>query len=80
VDVLQGLVLIAWAEYGSSRDSGLFMFTRMAVAMILDLGYKDPKAIESIPGDEEREALKYTWWSVSRIDLASSWGLFHRSR
>ena len=74
MEVLHGLILIAWAEYGCSRDSGLFMFTRMAVAMLIDLGYKDPTSLLRIENSADFHQIKYTWWSVSRIDLASSWG------
>lgn len=38
VEVVQTLVLLAWAEFGSGRDSGLWMYSRMAVAMAMDLG------------------------------------------
>ncbi|KZT34149.1 hypothetical protein SISSUDRAFT_1053275 [Sistotremastrum suecicum HHB10207 ss-3] len=73
VEVLHALVLIAWAEYGSARDSGLFMYSRMAVAMLLDLGLGNAQTIQMAKKEEERDMLRFTWWSVARIDLTSSW-------
>ena len=74
IEVLHALILIAWAEYGCARDSGLFMYSRMATAMLLDLGLGNPATIEMRNSEEERDMLRFTWWSVARIDLTSSWG------
>ncbi len=56
LEVLQAMVLLAWSEFGSGRDSGelvtrtmtgaglnspdsgLWIYSRMAVAMAMDLG------------------------------------------
>ncbi|KAG8889435.1 hypothetical protein FRB98_004331 [Tulasnella sp. 332] len=78
LEVLQALVLIAWSEFGSGRDSGLWMYSRMAVAMAMDLG-KQPRlqfetTVQLAATDNEKEKVRLTWWSVLLIDRINSWG------
>lgn len=37
-DVVAGLILLAWAEYGENNEAGLWMFSVMAIRMAQDLG------------------------------------------
>jgi len=73
LDALHTLILIAWAEYGSARDSGLFNFARMASSMLVDLGLSSHSSLERVQDPQERELLKLTWSGVIRIDLTSAW-------
>ncbi|KAG8863081.1 hypothetical protein FRB96_009261 [Tulasnella sp. 330] len=58
LEVLQALVLIAWSEFGSGRDSGLQFETTVQLAAT----------------DNEKEKVRLTWWSVLLIDRINSWG------
>ena len=48
-DVVAGLVLLAWAEYGDNNEAGLWMFSGMAIRMAQDLGLRRSDATESDP-------------------------------
>jgi hypothetical protein len=37
VEVLQSLVLIAWSEFGSGRDSGLWMYSRVSICAAISV-------------------------------------------
>jgi hypothetical protein len=74
LDALHTLILIAWAEYGSARDSGLFNFARMASSMLVDLGISSQESIDRVEDVQERELLKLSWSGVVRIELTSAWG------
>ncbi|KAF8321342.1 hypothetical protein DL93DRAFT_2073204 [Clavulina sp. PMI_390] len=74
LEVLQALVLIAWGEFGAGRDSGLWMYSRMAVAMAIDLGLQTEATIQLTSGVEERERVRLTWWAVVLVDRINSWG------
>lgn len=76
LDALHTLILIAWAEYGSARDSGLFNFARMASSMLVDLGLASEQSIDRVDDKKERELLRLTWSGVVRIDLTSAWGQY----
>jgi hypothetical protein len=78
-DALHTLILIAWAEYGSARDSGLFNFARMASSMLVDLGISSQQSLDRVEDVQERELLKLTWSGVVRIELTSAWGMFSLS-
>ncbi|KAF8681000.1 Fungal specific transcription factor domain [Rhizoctonia solani] len=74
VEVLQALVLIAWSEFGSGRDSGLWMYSRMAVGMAMDLGLGFEATVQLAATESEREKVRLTWWSTLLIDRINSWG------
>ncbi|KAG9082071.1 hypothetical protein FS749_007133, partial [Ceratobasidium sp. UAMH 11750] len=74
VEVLQALVLIAWSEFGSGRDSGLWMYSRMAVGMAMDLGLGYEATVQLAATESEREKVRLTWWSTLLIDRINSWG------
>ncbi|KAG8996537.1 hypothetical protein FRB94_008208 [Tulasnella sp. JGI-2019a] len=74
LEVLQALVLIAWSEFGSGRDSGLWMYSRMAVAMAMDLGLQFETTVRLAATESEQEKVRLTWWSVLLIDRINSWG------
>lgn len=74
LDALHTLILIAWAEYGSARDSGLFNFARMASSMLVDLGISTREDLLRVDDTKERELLRLTWAGVVRVDLTSAWG------
>ncbi|KDQ14517.1 hypothetical protein BOTBODRAFT_32649 [Botryobasidium botryosum FD-172 SS1] len=74
LEVLQALVLIAWAEFGSGRDSGLWMYSRMAVGMAMDLGLGFEATVQLAATEEQREKVRLTWWAVLLIDRINSWG------
>ncbi|CAK7235652.1 hypothetical protein SBRCBS47491_009367 [Sporothrix bragantina] len=38
-EVVAGLVILAWAEFGDNNEAGLWMFTGMAIRMAQDLGF-----------------------------------------
>ncbi|KAH7134294.1 fungal-specific transcription factor domain-containing protein [Dactylonectria macrodidyma] len=48
-DVVAGLVLLAWAEYGGNNEAGLWMFSGMAIRMAQDLGLHRSDATEPDP-------------------------------
>ncbi|KAG8982646.1 hypothetical protein FRB90_006656, partial [Tulasnella sp. 427] len=74
VEVVQTLVLIAWSEFGSGRDSGLWMYSRMAVAMAMDLGLQFEATVQLATTHAEKEKIRLTWWSCILIDRINSWG------
>ncbi|KAF8335379.1 fungal-specific transcription factor domain-containing protein [Cantharellus anzutake] len=74
LEILQSLILIAWAEFGSGRDSGLWMYSRMAVGMAMDLGFGFETTVQMASSNEDREAVRLTWWAVVLIDRINSWG------
>ncbi|KAG8893767.1 hypothetical protein FRC00_010081, partial [Tulasnella sp. 408] len=74
VEVVQTLVLLAWAEFGSGRDSGLWMYSRMAVAMAMDLGLQFEATVQLATTQAEKEKIRLTWWSCILIDRINSWG------
>lgn len=74
LDALHTLILIAWAEYGSARDSGLFNFARMASSMLVDLGISTHEALQRVDEPKQRELFRLTWAGVVRVDLTSAWG------
>ncbi|KAG8906055.1 hypothetical protein FRB99_007712 [Tulasnella sp. 403] len=74
VEVVQALVLTAWAEFGSGRDSGLWMYSRMAVAMAMDLGLQFESTVQLATTETAKENIRLTWWSVLLIDRINSWG------
>ncbi|KAG8928943.1 hypothetical protein FRC01_005150 [Tulasnella sp. 417] len=74
VEVVQTLVLLAWAEFGSGRDSGLWMYSRMAVAMAMDLGLQFEATVQLATTQPEKEKIRLTWWSCILIDRINSWG------
>ncbi|KAG8969247.1 hypothetical protein FRC03_003772 [Tulasnella sp. 419] len=74
LEVLQALILLSWAEFGGGRDSGLWMYSRMAVAMAMDLGLHRENTVQLASSDAERDRIRFTWWSVFLVDRINSWG------
>ncbi|EJT96846.1 hypothetical protein DACRYDRAFT_112461 [Dacryopinax primogenitus] len=72
VEIVQALVLIAWAEFGCGRDSGLWMYSRMAVGMAMDLGLGFEATIQLVTDHPER--IRATWWAVILVDRINCWG------
>lgn len=74
VEALHALICITWAEYGSGHDDGFWMYSRMAIAMCLDLGLGNEATIQLAATPEVRHRLRLTWWMVvSTADIAASW-------
>ncbi|CED82451.1 Transcription factor domain, fungi [Phaffia rhodozyma] len=74
VDTVVGLVLLAWSEFGSGRDSGLWMFSGMAIRMLQDLGLHREASIQQEPSDVEIARRRLLFWSVFFLDRVISYG------
>lgn len=74
VETLHALICITWAEYGAGNDDGFRMYSRMAIAMCLDLGLGHEATIQVAATPEVRHRLRITWWMVvCTTDIAASW-------
>ncbi|KAK1222253.1 hypothetical protein PQX77_014886 [Marasmius sp. AFHP31] len=73
-DVVTGLLLLAWANYGQNSDSGLWQYSGMAIRMALDLGLHEVSEIYETLAHVVRTRLLF--WSLFVTDriLAFSTG------
>ncbi|KAL0572139.1 hypothetical protein V5O48_009817 [Marasmius crinis-equi] len=73
-DVVTGLLLLAWANYGQNSDSGLWQYSGMAIRMALDLGLHEVSEIYETLAHVVRTRLLF--WSLFITDriLAFSTG------
>ncbi|KAF9039626.1 hypothetical protein BDZ89DRAFT_1010178 [Hymenopellis radicata] len=73
-DVVTGLLLLSWANYGQSSESGLWQFYSMAIRMALDLGMHEISEIYESAAHVVRSRLLF--WSLFVTDriLAFSTG------
>ncbi|ESK95418.1 pathway-specific nitrogen regulator [Moniliophthora roreri MCA 2997] len=73
-DVVTGLLLLAWANYGQNSDSGLWQYSGMAIRMALDLGLHEISEIYESMAHVVRTRLLF--WSLFITDriLAFSTG------
>lgn len=71
VEVVFGLLLLAYHEHGEDRDSGLWIYSGMAIRMAIDLGLHKP----FVAGNEEVCALRSrVFWAVVCLDRIISCG------
>ena len=74
VDALHALICITWVEYGAGHNNEFWMYSRMAIAMCLDLGLGNEVTIRVAATPEVRSRLRLTWWTVvCTADIAASW-------
>ncbi|TDL14264.1 hypothetical protein BD410DRAFT_809867 [Rickenella mellea] len=69
-ETLHSLLLLAWCEYGRGHEAGGAQY---AVQMALDVGLGQDANVETIDTEQEQSDLRATWWSVTTIDIISSW-------
>ncbi|KIY72773.1 hypothetical protein CYLTODRAFT_366911 [Cylindrobasidium torrendii FP15055 ss-10] len=65
-DVCTGLLLLAWANFGQSSESGLWQFSGMAIRMALDLGIHENSEIYESPAHATRT--NQLFWSIFITD------------
>ncbi|KAF8582222.1 hypothetical protein K439DRAFT_168316 [Ramaria rubella] len=74
VEALHALICITWVEYGAGHDDGFWRYSRMAIAMCLDLGLGNEATIQVAATSDVRHRLRLTWWMVVCVaDIAASW-------
>ena len=73
VEALHALICLTWAEYGAGRHDAFWMYSRMAIAMCLDLGLGCEATVQVAATPAVRHRLRLTWWSVvCTADIAAS--------
>lgn len=63
LDVIEALVLLSYAEFGAGSDSGLWMYSGMAMRMAMDLGIQHETTIQSLPTQAEQTKARWLFWS-----------------
>lgn len=63
LDVIEALILLSYAEFGSGSDSGLWMYSGMGMRMAMDLGIQHESTIQSLPTQAEQEKARWLFWS-----------------
>ncbi|CAO1631237.1 unnamed protein product [Sympodiomycopsis kandeliae] len=63
LDVIEALILLSYAEFGSGSDSGLWMYSGMGMRMAMDLGIQHESTIQSLPTMAEQEKARWLFWS-----------------
>lgn len=63
LDVIEALILLSYAEFGSGSDSGLWMYSGMGMRMAMDLGIQHESTIQSLPTEAEQEKARWLFWS-----------------
>ncbi|KAG7452007.1 uncharacterized protein BT62DRAFT_926217 [Guyanagaster necrorhizus] len=71
-DVVGGLILLSWAEFGESSESGLWNFSGLAIRMAVDIGLHKTD-IES-PDDEDVCDGKILFWCLFVMDRVLAFG------
>ncbi|SJL15726.1 uncharacterized protein ARMOST_19230 [Armillaria ostoyae] len=71
-DVVGGLILLSWAEFGENSESGLWNFSGLAIRMAVDLGLHKTD-IES-PDDGDVCNGKILFWSLFIMDRVLAFG------
>lgn len=70
VEIVYGLLLIAYSEFAEDRDSGLWAWSGMAIRMCYDLGLHKVSAAD----DAEAKVGRKVFWSVVCLDRLISCG------
>ncbi|WWD20738.1 hypothetical protein CI109_105214 [Kwoniella shandongensis] len=65
-DVVTGLLLLAWGNYGQNSESGLWQYSGMAIRMAIDLGVHEVSEIYESPAHVVRTRLLF--WSLFITD------------
>ncbi|KAK8850556.1 hypothetical protein IAR55_004474 [Kwoniella newhampshirensis] len=65
-DVVTGLLLLAWGNYGQNSESGLWQYSGMAIRMAIDLGVHEVSEIYESPAHVVRTRLLF--WSLFVTD------------
>ncbi|KAI0317722.1 fungal-specific transcription factor domain-containing protein [Amylostereum chailletii] len=65
-DVVTGLLLLAWANYGQNSESGMWQYSGMAIRMALDLGIHEISEIYESSAHVTRTRLLF--WSLFITD------------
>ncbi|KAF8891156.1 fungal-specific transcription factor domain-containing protein [Mucidula mucida] len=73
VDVVGGLLLLSWAEFGENSESGLWNFAGLAIRMALDLGLHTGE-LDSETSDDEVCEGKLLFWCLFLHDRVLAFG------
>ncbi|KAF9040283.1 hypothetical protein BDZ89DRAFT_1060712 [Hymenopellis radicata] len=73
MDVVGGLLLLSWAEFGENSESGLWNFTGLAIRMALDLGLHTGE-LESETSDDDVCEGKLLFWCCFLMDRVLAFG------
>ncbi|KAG7451756.1 uncharacterized protein BT62DRAFT_990214 [Guyanagaster necrorhizus] len=71
-DVVGGLILLSWAEFGESSESGLWNFSGLAIRMAVDIGLH--KINIGSPDDDDVCDEKILFWCLFVMDRVLSFG------
>ncbi|KAL0071054.1 hypothetical protein AAF712_001612 [Marasmius tenuissimus] len=63
IDVVAGLLILSWAEFGENSESGLWNFLGLAIRMAMDLGLHKSEDSNVIPMDDVCNG-KVLFWSL----------------
>ncbi|KAL0573161.1 hypothetical protein V5O48_008792 [Marasmius crinis-equi] len=72
-DVVAGLLMLSWAEFGENSESGLWNFLGLAIRMAIDLGLHKSEDPDVIPIDDVCNG-KVLFWSLFVMDRILAFG------
>uniref|UniRef100_A0A0W0FF04 Zn(2)-C6 fungal-type domain-containing protein n=1 Tax=Moniliophthora roreri TaxID=221103 RepID=A0A0W0FF04_MONRR len=78
-DVVAGLLLLSWAEFGENSESGLWNFSGLAIRMALDLGLHKARYVET-PARHNDDVFcgKLLFWCLFIMDRILAFGTGRR--
>lgn len=60
LEVVQSLVLLTYQEYATDRDSGLWMYSGMAIRMVQDIGLeKEPLPVQQVQPNQSSDSVTH---------------------